>query len=280
MSDEQLDQVQNEGENTEAVEVMTQDDAFIAASVEFLETWNRLISTTNWDKGRIIGRWREALMNVGAPVTAYSDEAWSRNVGNVTPQHVGRLRRVYQRFYDTHKDYKGLYWSHFQAALDWEDAEMWLEGAVQDKWSVAVMRAKRWEAIGAPADQKPREEDIIMAEVDEDVSAENDSSADRSDTITDSESSVGDAGEFDPDAPTADADAPFELDMDRLEDNIDPVRPFEDLPELPKDLAEAVEALKLSIVQHKMNGWKDTSADDVLCALNALKQLALAPSES
>ena len=280
MSDEQLDQVLNEDATTEAVEVMTQDDAFIAASVEFLETWNRLISTTNWDKGRIIGRWREALMNVGAPVTAYSDEAWSRNVGNVTPQHVGRLRRVYQRFYDTHKDYKGLYWSHFQAALDWEDAEMWLEGAVQDRWSVAVMRAKRWEAIGAPADQKPRDEDIIMAEVDEDVSAENDSSADRSDMITDSESSVGDAGEFDPDAPTADADAPFELDMDRLEDNIDPVRPFEDLPELPKDLAEAVEALKLSIVQHKMNGWKDTSADDVLCALNALKQLALAPSES
>lgn len=275
MSNKQLDQAQAEGG---VIEEMTQDEAFIEASVEFLESWNRLISTTNWDKGRIIGRWRESLKRIEAPITAYSDEAWSRNVGNVTPQHVGRLRRVYDRFHETYKDYEGLFWSHFQASLDWDDAEMWLEGAVQGKWSVAVMRSKRWEAIGAPADQRPRDEDIIVAETDEDVSQENDSSFGPSDTITDSESAVGAADEFDPDAPLTDADTPFELDMNRLEDNIDPVRPFEDLPELPKDLAEAVEALKLSIVQHKMNGWRDTSADDVLCALNALKQLALAPS--
>lgn len=264
-------------EATEVVEEMTQEDAFIEASVEFLESWNRLISTTNWDKGRIIGRWREALKRVGAPVTASSDESWSRNVGNVTPQHVGRLRRVYDRFHETYEEYKGLYWSHFQASLDWDDAEMWLEGAVQGKWSVAVMRSKRWEAIGAPADQKPRDEDIIVAEVDEDVNHENDSDFDRSDTITDSESAVE---EFDPNAPPVDGDAPFELDMNRLEDNIDSVRPFEDLPELPKDLSDAVEAMKLAIIQHRMNGWRDTSADDILCSLNALKQLALAPSEN
>ncbi|MGD9128283.1 MAG: hypothetical protein PVH19_12975 [Planctomycetia bacterium] len=275
MSNEQLDQTQTENK---AAEEMTQEDAFIEASVEFLESWNRLISTTNWDKGRIISRWRAALQTVGAPVTGYSDEAWSRTVGNVTPQHVGRLRRVYDRFNETYQEYDGLYWSHFQAALDWDDAEMWLEGAVQGKWSVAVMRSKRWEAIGAPADQKPKDEDIIVAEIDEDVSQDNDSSLGPGDAITDSESAVNSADDFDPDAPPTDADAPFELDMNRLEDNIDPVRPFEDLPELPQDLADAVEALKLAIVQHKMNGWRDTSADDVLCALNALKQLALAPS--
>lgn len=275
MANKQLDTMEGE-----VVEIMTQDEAFVDASIEFLESWNRLISTTNWDKGRIIGRWRDTLKKIGAPVTAYSDEAWSRNVGNVTPQHVGRLRRVYDRFYQTHQGYAGLYWSHFQASLDWDDAEMWLEGAVQGKWSVAVMRSKRWEATGALPDQKPKDEDIVLAEVDEDVSLENDPDFDKSDTITDSESRVGSAEEFDPDAPTADADAPFELDMDRLEDNIDPVRPFEDLPELPKDLAKAVETFKLAIIQHRMNGWRDTSVDDVLCALNALKQLALAPADS
>ena len=92
----------------------------------------------------------------------YSDETWSRQVGSVTPQHVGRLRRVYERFgqvYDGYDD--GLYWSHFQAALDWNDAEMWLEGAVQNDWSISEMRRTRWETLGGAAELQPREEDIV-----------------------------------------------------------------------------------------------------------------------
>ena len=78
-----------------------------------------------------------------------SDEAWSREVGGVSPQHVGRLRRTYERFGAVHKQYPGLYWSHFQAALDWPDAEMYLEGAVQNDWSVSQMRNQRWEVSAA-----------------------------------------------------------------------------------------------------------------------------------
>ena len=115
---------------------------------EYVGRWNRLVSTTNWEKGRIIFEWREALQQAGAPSSVYSDEAWSQQVGNVTPQHVGRLRRVYERFEKVHQQYRGLYWSHFQAALDWDDAEMYLEGAVQNDWSVSQMRNQRWEALG------------------------------------------------------------------------------------------------------------------------------------
>ncbi len=32
------------------------------ASAEYLGRWNRLVSTTNWEKGRIISQWREALI--------------------------------------------------------------------------------------------------------------------------------------------------------------------------------------------------------------------------
>ena len=67
-------------------------------SAAFVGRWNELISTTNWDKGRIICEWRDALVESQASSLEYSDEAWSKLVGNVTPQHVGRLRRVYQRF--------------------------------------------------------------------------------------------------------------------------------------------------------------------------------------
>ncbi|MBN1908752.1 MAG: hypothetical protein JW818_03350 [Pirellulales bacterium] len=244
------------------------------ASSEYLVSWNRLISTTNWDKGRIIFEWREALVAVDAPASAYSDEAWSRRVGNVSPQHVGRLRRVYDRFHETYRDYDGLYWSHFQAALDWEDAEMWLEGAVQDQWSVATMRGKRWETLGAPADKKPRDEDIILSEPDEDVEVLGDvpktisEVQDQVRPSRDDSKATDEPDEFDEPVDAVPMDVPSAP-------AVEPVRPFEDLPELPDDLADAVESLKLAILHHKLDGWRDVRCDDVLATLNALKHLAL-----
>ena len=117
---------------------------------EYLGQWQRLISTTNWDKGRIICQWRDALIQSGASPAVYSDQAWADLVGNVTPQHVGRLRRVFQLFGETHESYEGLYWSHFQASLDWDDADEWLDQACTFGWSVSRMRQQRWEANGAP----------------------------------------------------------------------------------------------------------------------------------
>ena len=101
-------------------------------------------------EGRIIHEWRTSLVDSQASPTQYSDEAWSRRVGNVSGQHVGRLRRVFERFGGVQPSYANLYWSHFQAALDWNDAEMWLEGAVQNNWSVAQMRSSRWLAMARP----------------------------------------------------------------------------------------------------------------------------------
>ncbi|MFO0940286.1 MAG: hypothetical protein U0930_05910 [Pirellulales bacterium] len=47
-------------------------------SSEFIVRWEKLISTTNWEKGKIIFDWREALIGSQANATAYSDEAWSK----------------------------------------------------------------------------------------------------------------------------------------------------------------------------------------------------------
>src|ERR1700744_1391309 len=122
-----------------------------ATSEKFLGQWKRLVSTTNWDKGRIIHEWRSALQVADADPAEFSDDAWSRQVASVTPQHVGRVRRVYERFGQARESYDGLYWSHFQAALDWSDAEMWLEGAVQSGWSISEMRRQRSETLGEVA---------------------------------------------------------------------------------------------------------------------------------
>ncbi|HET6881331.1 MAG TPA: hypothetical protein VFI31_14310, partial [Pirellulales bacterium] len=147
------------------------DDAVLIdeTSVAFVGRWRGLVSTTNWEKGRIICEWRESLQTSGAAAQEYSDEAWSRRVGQVSAQHAGRLRRVYERFHDVRQSYAGLYWSHFQASLDWSDAEMWLEGAVQSEWTVSEMRGRRWETLGGARNGQPRDEEIVEAEFDEDA---------------------------------------------------------------------------------------------------------------
>jgi hypothetical protein len=259
--------------------------AVTEASTEYVVRWNHLISTTNWEKGRIISEWRTAMQASDVPAGVCSDEAWSQQVGNVTPQHVGRLRRVYERFAKTHEQYSGLYWSHFQAAVDWPDAEMYLEGAVQNGWSVAQMRDVRWEAMGGEPDSRPQEPDVA-SELDEDVSAANDSPLPT--TISESIGEVHAAEDFS--EYDESESAPF--DDDSVAPQSSPaasatadapaaplLRPFESLPPLPPDLKEAFELMKLAILAHKVCGWAEIARDDVLSVLESLKQLALAPAE-
>lgn len=274
-------------EESASVETLKADEA----SLSFIGQWRGLVSTTNWEKGRIIHEWREALIAAGASPQEYSDEAWSRRVGNVTGQHVGRLRRVHERFNEVRKQYPGLFWSHFQAAVEWSDAEMWLEGAVQSGWSINEMRARRWESLGLPADQRPTDEPVVESELDEDADAANDS---RMSEVLDPGQRSGDAegvsrsyesevdyGEEPREG--AQSGVPFETEAEapaQREDAAEPpVRPFENLAELPDDLAEAFESFKLAILHHKLAGWKEISRNDVLASLEALKQLVLAPTE-
>jgi len=248
-------------------------------SVAYLGRWQQLVSTTNWEKGRIIFEWRQALEAAGADWQQYADEAWSRRVSNVTGQHVGRLRRVYERFGASRETYPGLYWSHFQAALDWPDAEMWLEGAMQNAWSISAMRHERWQAFGGAAAEQPPEADHGEAELDEDFSAENRSEirdpAELSGRAFDADRAIDDVDQ--PQSESAEG-APFDPDAPWEEPGVSAaVRPFEALPELPADVSEAFEAYKLAILRHKLAGWHEVSLSQLLASLEALKQLALAP---
>jgi hypothetical protein len=263
--------------------VEQQDALLVEASTEYVGRWNLLVSTTNWEKGRIISQWRESLRQAGAPAASSTDEAWSQQVGHITPQHVGRLRRVYERFGEVFGQYRGLYWSHFQAACEWPDAEMYLQGAVENDWSVSQMRQQRWEAIGAPADLKPRDAEIITAELDEDAAAADQQQMPAA--ISESFGEVHGAGDLPDDEPEAE---PFDAAESSLPDSAlpvanapaaPPVRPFESLPSLPPDLNEAFELFKLAILAHKVSGWREFACDGVLAVLESLRQLALAPAE-
>lgn len=263
------------------------DEQSQAVTAPFVGQWNTLVSQTNWEKGRIISDWREALISSGAHVTVYSDETWSKQVGGVTSQHVGRLRRVHERFGATQKTYERLYWSHFLAALDWDDAELWLEGAVASSWSVSKMRKMRWESSGANPENTPRDEDVVASEVDGDFDQlveqpEVESDREDKDRIgtTGPLNEGPDFGDADEDHLSSDSeggtaiqaqDAPW----DESEGTSDLGNPFAGLPNLPPDVAEALEQFKLSIVRHRSSMWADISQKTMLDVVNALQQFAL-----
>jgi len=277
MDDNRVDWNESSPGELEGVQETAISSADDEVSLPFVGRWNHLVSDANWEKGRIICQWREALQAASVSSSEYSDEAWSRRVGGVTGQHVGRLRRVFQRFGGSYGKYQGLYWSHFYAALEWDDAEMWLEGAVQNDWSVSQTRRVRWETLGQLPNQRPRDEDVVHGELDEDfepaltvapsqvqrAAAHDDENSDAEVTATDSDV-VSESTEW------ADDDV-------RSSERPERVRPFAELPDLPDDLSDAFDAFKLAILTHRSQGWQDVAAADVLATLDALKALVLAP---
>ena len=258
-------------------------------SQPFVGRWTRLVSTTNWEKGRIIHEWRTTLINAGTPSPEYSDDAWSRKVGGVSGQHVGRLRRVYERFGDVHTQFESLYWSHFQAGLDWDDAEMWLEGAIQNNWSVSHMRRQRWETLGRVNGEQPRDEDVVSNEMDEDFEVPGELLPPASTGTVEAVKDSASPSDPDPRVPhdtNVTEQLPARANDEGATIFAEPaeqatvafVRPFEHLRDLPPDVSEAFEGYKLAILRHKADGWQEISVDDVLASLDALKELALAPS--
>ena len=174
--------------------------------------------------------------------------------------------------------YPGLYWSHFQAALDWDDAEMWLEGAVQNRWSISQMQGERSRTLGALVEESV---EATAVEVDEDAAAAGRSAAGGESGLDDRSPRDGRCGAYEADASEAAGEsAPFDTADSYAGDEPPPVRPFENLPSLPADLRDAFDAFKLAIIHHRISNWQEVSLGDVLATLEALRQLALAPAEA
>ncbi|TWU60737.1 hypothetical protein Poly51_10180 [Rubripirellula tenax] len=274
-----------------SVESVADDDAeeqLAQLATPFVGRWNELISTTNWEKGRIISDWRGALIASGVGSDQYSDEAWARRVGGVTAPHVGRLRRVYDHFGSTFTTYAGLYWSHFLAALEWEDAPLWLEGAVQSGWSVAGMREQRWQAHGAVDSQRPTASQIVSVDTDEDVVEPAQGAGgtreygDEPGTAmgkTYEDADFGDEEELQSLAGGTELPNPGGLGVPPENAEAAPslVQPFAGLPELPDDLADAIEMMKLAILRHKSNKWEKVDIEVVAKYLEAVGVLMRAP---
>ena len=254
-------------------------------SETFIGQWNQLISTTNWDKGAIICQWRDSLKQQEAAVAEYSDEAWAQMVGGVSSQHVGRLRRTSERFGHVFNEYDGLYWSHFYAALDWDDAEMWLEGAIQNKWSISQMRHQRWETMGKVAEDRPQDSDIVtleMAEETQSLALAEKTEAKRGDSDY-IEGPVYEGPDFGDEGEPNGKSSPGKDDGEKVTD-AEPakphqIRPFESFKDLPEDVMDAANEFKVVIIKHKLAQWEEIDRDEMLGLLEALKQLASIAAE-
>jgi hypothetical protein len=270
-------------------------------SEPFVGQWHELISRTNWEKGRIISEWRQALISSAAPATAYSDEAWAQQVGGVTSPHVGRLRRVYDQFGSTCASYPKLSWTHFLVAMDWDDAPMWLQGASDGSWSVSGMRKQRWETLGGSSEDDPNQSPVATNDIDEDfisINPEADTAVpnfpqpaqgggkeknyddEPSNIATGPASEAPDFG--DEESLNAFPTATVMTPADGVDGENSPgvlVQPFAGLPALPDDLAEAVELLKLAVVRHKATGWQSVEVDTVRSYLSAFLVLIDARSK-
>jgi hypothetical protein len=158
---------------------------------------------------------------------------------------------------------------------------MWLEGAKQSGWSVSQMREQRWTTMGEVESERPRASDIVVAEIDEDAEP----ARRQTPSITGEYSEVSgprhDGPDFGDEPNVGQASSLPNNSHGRLEacPTVELVRPFEDLPDLPDDLAEAFDSMKLAILRHKRETWEEISAADVLRTLDALKALVLAPSD-
>ena len=251
----------------------------------FVGRWHRLSSETNWEKGRIIAQWRAALIASGVPANQYSDEAWASRVGHVTCQHIGRLRRVYDRFGETYGEYPKLYWTHFWAAIDWDDAELWLEGASRSRWSISKMCRMRAESMqladGQTIDSVVHTETTrIDSETDDGFISQVDQSAEIEDSQDPSkerfESAPLDEG---PDFGDEEQGSGLEqvssasasTEPDLSSETTTAKNPFDGIGNLPLDIVEAIDPLKLCILRYRANEWSGFSKSQMLALIEALK---------
>lgn len=256
----------------------------IAASQPYVGRWNKLVSTTNWEKGQIIAEWRAELLEQNSELEERTDEAWSRLVGDVSPQHVGRLRRVFGRFGKSFRDFDGLYWSHFLAAIEWDDAEMWLEGALREKWSIKQMIGQRFETLTSTrmASGDVSLDTISCEEEATEAKREPRERTKYDDEYSTDEASAGpvhegpDFGE-EPAKPSSTPSSALGGEWaDVAGTGIEQEGPPLYWQEMPSDLAESMEALKLAIIKHKLSEWANVSRDAVLTNIEILARIAKA----
>jgi hypothetical protein len=94
------------------------------------------VSQSNWVVGECADKWTQRYAR------GRGDGDFAALLG-LTADQVFQRRRVWQTFADVYQNYSALKWSHFYAALTWDDAPECLQWADENQSTVSEMKAWR-----------------------------------------------------------------------------------------------------------------------------------------
>jgi hypothetical protein len=110
------------------------------------------LSRCNWEIGECAAQWTTKFAR------GRTDGDFGALIG-LSGDQVYQRRRVWETFSDVHDQYSQLKWSHFYAAINWDDSAECLQWANDMGATVAEMkawrRAQRGEDLSQPAAEEP-----------------------------------------------------------------------------------------------------------------------------
>ena len=113
------------------------------------------VSQCRWVVGECAARWTERYAR------GRTDGDFAALIG-LTGDQVYQRRRVWETFAEARGDFSRLKWSHFYAALNWDDARDCLKWADETHSTVAEMRAWRRAQRGEDLSADPLEDEQIQ----------------------------------------------------------------------------------------------------------------------
>lgn len=142
--------------------VLTEPIQSDASEDQLVQTAQQAVSRCNWVIGECAARWTERYAK------GRTDADFGELVG-LSGDQVYQRRRVWETFADVQSEYEELKWSHYYAAVTWDDAAECLAWAQDMGATVAEMkawrRASRGEDLTQPGDDDvPFDENIAPLE--------------------------------------------------------------------------------------------------------------------
>lgn len=123
---------------------------------QLVERAQLAVSSCRWVVGECAARWTERYSR------GRTDGDFAALVG-LTPDQIFQRRRVWETFHSIRDQYVDLKWSHFYAALTWDDSAECLQWAEETKATVAEMKA--WRRARRGEDLEQPGEDPSMADL-------------------------------------------------------------------------------------------------------------------
>lgn len=111
------------------------------------------VSRCNWEVGECAAIWTKRFSR------GRTDSDFATLV-SLSADQVYQRRRVWETFADVYQNYPGLKWSHFYAAINWDDSAECLQWAQDVQAGVAEMKAWRRAQRGEDLDVRAPDEEF------------------------------------------------------------------------------------------------------------------------